>query len=51
MSPKVGLAVQLKEAGVNLPAEVSGIVSGRPSEAAAPDADNLDFDNMPATFD
>jgi len=51
MSPQVGLAVQLKEAGVDLPADVSGIVSGKPSEAAAPDADSLDFDNMPATFD
>jgi len=41
----------LKEAGVDLQADVSGIVSGKPSEAAAPDADNLDFVNMPATFD
>ena len=27
------------------------VVSGKPSKAAAPDADNLDFVNMPATFD
>ena len=36
---------------MDLPADVSGIVSGKPSEAAAPDADNLDFVNMPATFE
>jgi len=41
----------LKEAEVDLPADVSGIVSDKPSEAAAPDADNLDFVNVPATFD
>jgi len=43
----------LKEAGVDLPADVSCIVSGKHSEAAAPDADNLSLDivNMSATFD
>jgi len=41
----------LKEAGVDLPADISGIVSSKPSEAAAPDADNQDLVNMPATFD
>jgi len=41
----------LKEAGVDLPADVSSIVSGKHSEVAAPDADNLDFVNMSATFD
>jgi len=41
----------LKEAGVDLLADVSGIVSCKPSEAAAPDADNQDLGNMPATLD
>jgi len=36
---------------VDLPADVSTSISGQPSEAAAPDADNLDLVNMPATFD
>ena len=41
----------LKEAGVDLPADVSASTSGQPLEAAAPDADNVDLVNMPATFD
>jgi len=43
----------LKEAGVpvDLPADISASASGKPSEAAAPNADNLDLVNMPATFD
>jgi len=41
----------LKETGVDLPADASASASGKPSEAAAPDADNLDLVNMPATFD
>jgi len=41
----------LKEAGVDLLADVFGIVFCKPSEAAAPDADNQDLVNMPATFD
>jgi len=41
----------LKEAGVDLPADVNGIVSGKASEAAAPGTDNLDFVHVPATFD
>jgi len=36
---------------VDSPADVSGFVSGKPSETAVPDADNLDLVNMPATFD
>ena len=34
-----------------LPPDVSGIVSGKPSEGAMSDADKLDLANMPATFD
>ena len=41
----------LKEAGVDLPADVSASTSGQPLEATAPDADNVDLVNMPATFD
>jgi len=41
----------LKETGVDLPADASASTSGKPSEAALPDVDNLDFANMPATFD
>jgi len=41
----------LKEAGVDLPADASTSASCMPSEVAAPDADNLDLVNMPATFD
>jgi len=41
----------LKEEGVNLPADASASASGKPSEVAAPDADNLDLVNMPTTFD
>jgi len=41
----------LKEAGVDLPADASANASGKPPEATAPDADNLDIGNMPATFD
>jgi len=40
----------LKEAGVDLPADVSANASVKTSEAVAPDADNLDLTNMPATF-
>ena len=40
----------LKETGVDLPADASASTSGKPSEAALPDVDNLDFANMPATF-
>ena len=39
-----------KEVGVALPADVSASASGKPSVAAAPDADNPDLVNMPATF-
>jgi len=39
----------LKEA--DLPADASVSASGKPSEVVAPDADNLDLVNMPATFD
>jgi len=39
----------LKEAGVDLPADVSASASGKPVEVAAPD--DLDLVNMPATFD
>jgi len=41
----------LKEAGVDLPADASASASGKPSEVALPDVDNLDLVNMPATFD
>jgi len=41
----------LKEAGVVLAADAGASASGKPSEAAVPDADNLDLANMPATFD
>ena len=41
----------LIEAGVDLASDASANASGKPSEAAAPDADNLDLVNMPATFD
>jgi len=41
----------LKEAGVDLSADASASVSGKTSEVAALDADNLDHVNMPATFD
>jgi len=41
----------LKGAGVDLPADASASASGKPSEVAAPDADNLDLVNTPATFD
>ena len=41
----------LKEEGVNLPADASASASLKPSEVAAPDADNLDLVNTPATFD
>jgi len=41
----------LKEAGVVSAADASASSSGKPSEAALPDADNLDLANMPATFD
>jgi len=41
----------LKEVGVDSPAVASNSASSKPSEVAAPDADNLDLFNMPATFD
>jgi len=41
----------LKEAGVDLLADASASASGKPSEMAAHDADNLDLVNMPAKFD
>jgi len=41
----------LKEAGVVLAANASASASGKPSQAAVPDVDNLDLANMPATFD
>jgi len=41
----------LKEAGVDLPADASASTSGKPSEAAALDADNLNLVNMPSKFD
>jgi hypothetical protein len=41
----------LKEAGVVLADDASASASGKPSEAAVADADNLDLANMPATFD
>jgi len=41
----------LKEAGVDLPADASANASGQPSNAAAPDTDNLYFVTMRATFD
>jgi len=41
----------LKEAGVDLPAVASASASSKPSEVAAPDADNLDLVNMPSAFD
>jgi len=41
----------LKEAGVVLAADARASASGKPSEAAVPDADNLDLANMPGTFD
>jgi len=41
----------LKEAGVDLLADASANASGKPSDAAAPDVDNLDLVNMPAIFD
>jgi len=41
----------LKEAGVDLPADASASASCKPSEVAAPDADNLDLVNILATFD
>ena len=41
----------LKEAGVDWPAVASASASSKPPEVAAPDADNLDLVNMPATFD
>ena len=41
----------LKEAGVALAADASASASGKPSEAALLDVDNLDLANMPATFD
>jgi len=49
--PRESVLQLLKEAGVDLPANVSASASGNPSEAAAPDADNLNLVNMPATFD
>jgi len=42
---------RLKEAKVDLPADASANAPGKPSKAAAPDADNLDIGNMPSTFD
>jgi len=42
---------RLKEEVVVLPADTSANASGKPSDAAAPDVDNLDIVNMPATFD
>jgi len=41
----------LKEAGVDLPADASANASDKPSDAAAPDVDNLDLVNMPSKFD
>jgi len=41
----------LTEAGVVLASDASASALGKPSEAAVPDADNLDLANMPATFD
>ena len=41
----------LKEAGVVLAADARASALGKPSEAAAPDADNLGLANMPGTFD
>jgi len=41
----------LKEAEVVLAADASASVSGKSSEAALPDVDNLDLANMPAMFD
>jgi len=40
----------LKEAGVVLAADANASVSGKPSETALPDVDNLDLANMPVTF-
>jgi len=41
----------LKEAGVVLAADACASALGKPSEAAVPDADNLDHANMPGTSD
>jgi len=35
---------------VDLPADARANTSGQPAEVAAPDADNLDLDNIPGTF-
>jgi len=47
--PLVTVIQLLKEAGVDLP-HASAIASGKPSEVA-PDAENMDLVNTPATFD
>ena len=36
---------------MDLPADAIANAPGKPSKAAAPDADNLDIGNMPSTFD
>ena len=41
----------LKETAVDLAGAGSDSASGKSSEAALPDVDNLDLANMPATFD
>jgi len=41
----------LKGAGVVLAADASASASGKPSKVALLDVDNLDFADMPATFD
>jgi len=41
----------LKEAEVVLAADASASASGKPSQVAVPDADNLHLANTPATFD
>jgi len=41
----------LKEVGVDLPADSCSNASGKSSDAAGPNVDNLDLVNMPATFD
>ena len=45
--PLVTVLQLLKETGVNLPTDIA---SGKPSEVA-PDAENMDLVNTPATFD
>jgi len=49
--PRETVIQLLKEAGVVLAADARASASGKPSQAAVSDADNLDLANMPATFD